>query len=62
MFRILILCPKIVVDNWENEFNYWLKDVHKIFVIHKFSSGKLYYYISNLNIIYLNILKTEHLI
>ncbi|GBC45646.2 P-loop containing nucleoside triphosphate hydrolase protein [Rhizophagus irregularis DAOM 181602=DAOM 197198] len=38
VFRILILCPKIVVDNWENEFNYWLKDVNKIFKIHKFNS------------------------
>ncbi|RIA90458.1 P-loop containing nucleoside triphosphate hydrolase protein [Glomus cerebriforme] len=34
-FRILILCPKIVVDNWENEFKYWIKDVNKIFDIFK---------------------------
>ncbi|GES94897.1 P-loop containing nucleoside triphosphate hydrolase protein [Rhizophagus clarus] len=37
VFRILILCPKIVVDNWENEFNHWLKDVNNIFTIHKFN-------------------------
>ncbi|CAI2169219.1 16285_t:CDS:10 [Funneliformis geosporum] len=38
-FQILILCPKIVVDNWENEFNYWLKDVSKIFSFYKFNDN-----------------------
>ncbi|CAG8668809.1 8136_t:CDS:10, partial [Cetraspora pellucida] len=44
-FRVLILCPKIVIDNWENEFTSWLSEIDRkehIFSVYKLGEIKDY--------------------
>ncbi|CAG8445972.1 21919_t:CDS:10 [Dentiscutata erythropus] len=43
-FRVLILCPKIVIDNWENEFMSWLNEnnLKNAFTVYKLGEIKDY--------------------
>ncbi|RIB11354.1 SNF2 family N-terminal domain-containing protein [Gigaspora rosea] len=43
-FRVLILCPKIVIDNWENEFMSWLNEnnLKNTFPVYKLGEIKDY--------------------
>ncbi|CAG8488898.1 33021_t:CDS:10 [Gigaspora margarita] len=43
-FRVLILCPKIVIDNWENEFMSWLNEnnLKNTFTVYKLGEIKDY--------------------